>query len=151
MGGTAGEQVQHTLTLQGCEAADQIAFTLMPGAQMALEAVGQVFGGDLAVVGCLLQQAEAGLNPGREALLQGAIRQQRQQGGGHPHGQLGCLLRIGCCCLQGLQQWQVALDQCLEEPVLFQGVRFLCPHIGKVCVQNKSECPGCHVPVPSVV
>ena len=54
MGGTAGEQIQHTLTLQGCEAADQIALTLMPGVQMALEAVGQVFGGDLAVVGCLL-------------------------------------------------------------------------------------------------
>ena len=28
MGGTTGEQIQHTLALEGCEATDQIAFTL---------------------------------------------------------------------------------------------------------------------------
>ena len=52
VGGTAGEQIEHALTLEGCEAANEIALALTPGPKMVLKTVGQMFCGDLAV--CLL-------------------------------------------------------------------------------------------------
>ena len=48
---------------------------------------------------------------------------------------------VGRCRLQGFKQRQVTLNQCLEKPVLFQGVSFCRPHIGEVGVENQSECP----------
>ena len=118
---------------------------------MALEAARQVVCSDTAIRRSLLKQAQSCCDPSGKTFPQGCIRQQRQQRRRQPHGQLGGLPRIGSSCFKGVEQGQVALDQGLKKPVLFKGVSFRCPDIGKVGVKNKSKCPVGHGPFQSVV
>ena len=78
--GTAGEQVEHSLLLQGAEASDQITVAVVPAAQVALKATLKVQCSGFAIAGGLLQQLQARLNPVREAFVEGAVCEQRQQG-----------------------------------------------------------------------
>ena len=80
VGGTAGEQVEHPLLLQGAKPSDQITFAVMPAEQVALKATLKVQCSGLAIAGGLLQQLQARLNPVREAFVEGAVCEQRQQG-----------------------------------------------------------------------
>ena len=150
MGGTAGEQIHHALALEGCKAADQIAIAGMPAGQMALDRGLKVNRCFPSIGRCFLKQSQPCLDPLGESPLQGGVSQQREQRGRGAHGQLGLLLWISCGCLQGLQQGEVALDQGLKEPVLFQGIGRRRPHIGKVGMENKSQCSAIHAPSSTV-
>ena len=57
----------------------------------------------------------------------------------------------GSSSLERLQQGQIALDQSLEEPVLFKRVSFRAADERQMGVQNKSQCPVGHFSVPSIV
>ena len=80
VGGTAGQQVEHPLLLQGAKASDQITVAVLPTQQIALKAALQMHGSCFAIAGGLLQEQQALLNPVRETFMKCAVSEQRQQG-----------------------------------------------------------------------
>ena len=80
VGGAAGEQVEHPLLLQGAKASDQITIAVVPAEQVPLKATLKVQRSGFAIAGGMLQQLQAGLNPVREAFVECAVSEQRQQG-----------------------------------------------------------------------
>ena len=79
MGGAAGEQIHHTLALQGRKALDQITIAALPGPPMPLDCGRKMLGACAQGWVGLRQQIQPFVQPVGEALLEVLIAQQRQQ------------------------------------------------------------------------
>ena len=123
VGGAAREQIDDIPSLQSREAADQVTTAGVPGSLMPLDRRGQVVGGVTKLRCGLHQQRKTLFQPAWKPLSEIGVIQQGEQGRRQPDGDLGLACRIGVRLFQGLQQRQIALEQCLEEPVLLKRSR----------------------------
>ena len=150
MGGAAGDQVEHALLLQAPEARDQGPLDLNPLLHHRIELAGQVGGCLAELLRRLLQQLLALCDPGQEARVEGAVGQQRQQGGREAEGEPGVLAPVGRGGLEHGQQRQVALLQRLEIPVLLQRSGLARAHVGQMRVEDEGQI-ACGHDLPAVV
>jgi len=66
------------------------------------------------------QQVQTCIEPAREALDQVGVAEERQQGWRQPDGDPRGLCGIASSRLKHLKQWEVALQQGLEEPIFLK-------------------------------
>ena len=139
MGCSASQQINDPCPLQCREAADQITSTVVPGLILLTDAMGQMVSG-LAQGGISQwQQINTGVQPAREALNQIWVAEKGEKGWRQSHGDSWGLICIGCSLFENGQQREVALQQGLEKPILFEGSGLGRAHIGQMRMENQGE------------
>ena len=80
-------------------------------------------------------------------MFQITICKERQQGWREPDRDLRCSVGVCSSVFQTFEEGEIALDQCLEEPVLLQRAGLRRSHVGQVSVQNKGDRSLAHKPI----